>query len=178
MATSLNATQQSAIAWFMSMIKGLKGSAGLRKRVGADFFDPSKDIAVGQFFIFEYDAKFKDELPYWDKYPFSLIIDADSNGFLGLNFHYLPPRLRKAVLDKLIKYKKKAGSPRAYLKVAYPMLKALLQAKMLQPMIHRYLYTQVRSNFIIVHEGAWENAAMLPVQRFQGATSSQVWSKS
>lgn len=176
MATQHNVTSKSAIAWFSSMIKGLKGSAGLRKRVGIDFFDGTKDIAVGQFFIFEYDAKHKDTLPYWDKYPFALIIDADNTGFLGLNFHYLPPRLRKVVMDKLIGYKKKAGTPRAYLKVAYPMLKAAMQTKLLSPMVHRYLYKQIRSNFIIVHEGAWENAAMLPVQQFQGATANQVWS--
>lgn len=164
------------MAWFLSMIKGLKGSGALRKRVGADFFDPSKDIALGQFFIFEYDAKLKDELPYWDKYPFALIIGADNLGFLGLNFHYLPPRLRKVVIDKLMSYRKKSGTPRAYLRVAYPMLKGIMQTKMLQPMIHRYLFKQVRSNFIIVHEGAWENAAMLPVQKFQGASSQYVWS--
>lgn len=177
MATTQSNTTKAALAWFASMIKGLKGSAGLRKRVGIDFFDPSKDIAVGQFFIFEYDPKLKNELPYWDKFPFALIIDADATGFLGLNFHYLPPRLRQGVITKLLSYKKKAGTPRAYLKVAYPLLKGILQTKILSPMVHRYLYKQVRSNFIIVHEGAWENAAMLPVQKFQGATSQQVWSK-
>ena len=176
MATSVGDKQKAAMSWFLSMIKGLRGSAGLRKRVGADFFDPSRDVAIGQFFIFEYDAKLKDELPYWDRFPFALIIDVDQKGFLGLNFHYLPPRLRQAVMEKLLKYKKKAGTPRAYLKVAYPMLKSIMRTKLLSPMVHRYLHTQVRSNFIIVHEGAWENAAMLPVQKFQGASSQQVWS--
>jgi hypothetical protein len=177
MATTHNATQKSAIAWFASMIKGLKGSAGLRKRVGIDFFDPSKDIALGQFFIFHYDALHKDTLPYWDKFPFALIIDADSKGFLGLNFHYLPPKLRKVVIDVLLKYKRLGGTPRANLKVTYPLLKGLAQSKLFQPLVHRYLYSQVRSNFIIVHEGAWENAAMLPVQKFEGASSQYVWSQ-
>lgn len=176
MATTHNATTKSAIAWFSSMIKGLKGSAGLRKRVGIDFFDPSRHVALGQFFIFHYDALHKDTLPFWDQYPFALVIDHDATGFLGLNFHYLPPKLRKVVMDKLISYKKKAGTPRAYLKVAYPMLRGIMQTKLLSPMVHRYLYKQVKSNFIIVHEGAWESAAMLPVQKFQGATSQQVWS--
>lgn len=174
MAT-LQQQQKVAIQWFLSMIKGMKGSYGDRKRVGAEFFDPKKDVALGQFFVFHYDAKLKDELPYWDRYPFVLVIDIDQTGFLGLNFHYLPPRFRKLVIDKLLKYKRKSGTQKAYLKVSYPFLKAMLKTKFLSPMIHRYLHKQLRSNFVIVREDAWENAMMLPVQKFQGATAQQVW---
>jgi len=168
--------QQSSIAWFLSMIKGLKGSAGLRKRVDADYFDPKKDATIGQMFFFYYDAKLKDELPYWDKFPLVIVLDIDATGFLGLNLHYLPPRLRKMLLDRLLKYKMKAGSPRAFMKISYPFLKAVMADKMFQVCVHRYLHNHLRSNFIIVHEGAWENASMLPVQKFQGATARQVWS--
>lgn len=169
--------QQASIAWFTSMIKGMRGSGKDRARVGVDFFSPARDPFLGGMFFFMYDAKHKETLPYWDKFPLVIPIEMYNDGFLGLNLHYLPPKLRRELIDKLVGYKKRAGNPRAYMSLSYPMLKGITRTKLFEPCLHRYLGSHMRSQLVKVHEDAWINATMLPVQRFQGATARQVWSQ-
>ena len=48
-------------------------------------------VRVGQMFLFAYDAKHKDTLPYYDRYPLIFPFKKVNDGFLGINMHYLPP---------------------------------------------------------------------------------------
>jgi hypothetical protein len=48
------------------------------------------NIKPGEMYFFQYDAKLKKELPYWDKFPLIFPVEEAPNGFYGLNFHYLP----------------------------------------------------------------------------------------
>ena len=52
--------------------------------------------------MFFYDPKHKDTLPYYDRFPLSVIIGPAKGGFYGLNLHYLPPVLRAKMLDALM----------------------------------------------------------------------------
>jgi len=169
--------QKTSIAWFLSMIKGVKGSGKDRARVGIDSFSPAKDAFLGGMFFFKYDAKHKETLPYWDAFPLVIPVEIYKDGFLGLNLHYLPPVLRKQIIDKLVTYKRQAGSNRAFMALSYPMLSSAVKSDLFAPCVHRYLESHLRSEFIKVNEEAWVNATMLPVQKFQGATSRQVWSR-
>lgn len=176
MAT-LKQKQQASIAWFTSMIYRMKGSGKDRKRVSASYFSPAKDAFIGGMFVFSYDAKHKDTLPYWDALPLVIPIEIYKDGFLGLNLHYLPPRLREQLINKLMEYKRRSGTPRAYMKLSYSMLSSAVKSKLFEPCIHRYLTSHIRSNIIKVHEDAWRNATMLPVQKFQKTTAHKVWTK-
>ena len=49
---------------------------------------------IGKLNMFFYDPKFKKTLPYYDTFPLVLPLEAYSDGFLGINFHYLPIPLR------------------------------------------------------------------------------------
>ena len=44
---------------------------------------------IGRLNMFLYDPKYKDKLPYYDVFPLVLPIQRYSDGFLGINFHYL-----------------------------------------------------------------------------------------
>ena len=46
---------------------------------------------VGNMYMFQYDPKHKDTLPYYDLFPLAIVIGPAEGGFLGLNLHYLPP---------------------------------------------------------------------------------------
>ena len=61
----------------------------------------SSKAFIGKMYFFNYDAKFKEVLPVWDKFPLVIPMDTYSNGFLGLNLHYLDPGSRLALLDRL-----------------------------------------------------------------------------
>ena len=45
--------------------------------------------SAGRMSMFIYDPKLKDKLPYYDTFPLVLPIETYSNGFLGINLHYL-----------------------------------------------------------------------------------------
>ena len=51
--------------------------------------------------MFVYDPKYKKTLPYYDTFPLVLPLERYNDGFLGLNFHYLPIPLRVRLLDKI-----------------------------------------------------------------------------
>ena len=172
----------SAIAWFYNEIKGELGADGRAKsrirRIPDKAFSPSRDPFIGGVFFYIYDAKWKDELPYWDQFPLVIPIKPYDNGFHGLNLHYLPPLGRAKLLDMLAKYKRRSATPRAYMKISYELLKGVAESKLFQPCVHRYLTTHIKSDLVKVQDEFWYRAAMLPVQKFVGASEKEVWSNS
>lgn len=170
---------ESALAWFYKEIKGELGSDGRAKsrirRIPDKAFNPSRDAFIGGLFFYIYDAKHKDTLPYWDQFPLVIPIKPYDNGFLGLNLHYLPPVGRAKLMDILQKYKRRAATPRAYMRVSYEILKAAVEDKLFQPCVHRYLSNHIMSDIVKVSDEFWVRAAMLPVQKFVGASAQEVW---
>ena len=47
-------------------------------------------VNFGALNMFIYDPKLKNKLPYYDTFPLVLPIERYRDGFLGINFHYLP----------------------------------------------------------------------------------------
>ena len=167
--------EKDSVAWFTSLIKAAGGSALEKKRLGMDVFKPQQDPFIGGMFFFLYDAKYKEKLPWWDEFPLVIPVEIYSDGFLGLNLHYLPPPARKKLIESLQKYKKQAGTPDAFMRLSYTMLKAARSVKDFEPCIHRYLFSHVRTQFVKVQDSAWVKATMLPVQQFRGASAQKVW---
>ncbi len=183
-AANITAQQQKAsLAWFYSMIKGQLNTRGQAKsssrRIADDAFHVKKGMPViGKMVFYIYDAKLKEELPFWDKFPLVIPIKYYKDGWLGLNLHYLPPQLRAKLLDKLMDYTKASKTPRAFMKLSYAMLKAAVAAPLFQPTIHRYLVTHVKTDLVEVKSEYWVKAALLPVQQFQKAGATTVWRES
>ena len=61
----------------------------------------AKRIIIGKMYFYSYDPKLKDVLPYYDMFPLVIPIETYSDGFLGLNLHYLSTKQRLILLDKL-----------------------------------------------------------------------------
>lgn len=172
----------ASIAWFHSEIKGELGKDGRAKsrtrRIPDKAFDPARDPFIGGLFFFRYDAKYKDVLPYWDQFPLVIPISMYDDGMLGLNLHYLPPIGRAKLLDLLLKYKRRSLTPKAYMKLSYDMLKQTVSHELFKPCIHRYLTSHIRSQLVKVSDEYWDRAAILPVQKFVGATDQEIWKRS
>ena len=58
----------------------------------------------GRLNMFFYDPKLKAKLPYYDTFPLVLPLEGYSDGFLGINFHYLPINLRIRLLDRIVDF--------------------------------------------------------------------------
>ena len=54
--------------------------------------------------LFGYDPKHKATLPYYDRFPLIMPLEAAKGGFYGLNFHYLQPGARVNFLRQLSRF--------------------------------------------------------------------------
>ena len=134
---------------------------------------------IGHMYFFFYDPKTKDSLPYYDKFPLVIPIQRYKDGFLGLNLHYIHPKQRIILLDKLSQFaSNKNFDMQTRLKLSYQTLTAFSKAYEATPCIKRYLANHVESRFVEIFADEWDIAALLPVEQFEKATTSKVWSDS
>lgn len=159
----------NSLQWFYNQIK--KAASAFP----SDAFNPVKDPFIGGMFHFIYDPKWKDKLPYWDKFPLVIPIEAYNDGFLGLNLHYLPPLLRARLLDTLMELKETSATNQSYMRVSYKILKEVATQKLFEPCLKRYLTNHIMSKIVSISEESWEEVAFLPTQQFQKATHKDVW---
>lgn len=135
---------------------------------------------LGQLYLFEYKAKtYPAKLPYYDRYPLALILSRTPNGFIGLNFHYLPPRARALLFQELLKLEKTDWkSKENKIKVTYELLASYQRYKYFRPCIKRYLASHVGKTFVKIEPHEWEVALFLPTERFIGDKKENVWDDS
>jgi hypothetical protein len=133
----------------------------------------------GRMTCFFYDAKHKDTLPYWDKFPMIFPLEFYDDGMLGINLHYLPPIFRARLMDALYDLlNNQKYDETSKLRLSYSLLNKASKYKYFKPCIKRYLYSHVRSQFVTIDIREWDYALMLPLARFQKAKQRKVWDDS
>ena len=134
---------------------------------------------IGRMYFYYYDPKTKDKLKYYDKFPLVIPIERYGDGFLGLNLHYVEPKVRFVLLDKLSTY----ANNRKYdettrLRLSYQTLKSASSIFEATPCIKRYLYSHVQSRFLEIEANEWDIAAILPVESFEKKSKEHVFNES
>jgi hypothetical protein len=133
-------------------------------------------VRPGSMIMFFYDPKTKDKLPYYDKFPVIFPIEKMGDGFLGLNFHYLPYKMRALFMDALYDIATDTRyDDKTRIKISYERCKQMASLKFYKPTIKRYLNTHIRSRLIAVQATEWDIALFLPVERFAKANKGKVW---
>lgn len=136
-------------------------------------------IVPGNLYMFLYDAKNKETLPYWDKFPLVFPFRSVPGGFYGLNLHYLPYRMRLQLMDKLLQFKNNDKFDESTrLRYSWSLIGGVSKFKAAEPCVKHYLYEQVRSPFAKIESYDWATAMMLPVERFVGSNKNAVWQDS
>jgi hypothetical protein len=103
----------------------------------------------------------------------------ESDGFIGLNLHYLPIRYRINFMKKLLPlaiYNDEDEIKR--IRITYPILDSSKRYKEFRPCIKKYLYSHVKSRILAVEPQEWDIALYLPIQQFRKQTVSTVWQES
>jgi len=127
----------------------------------------------GRLNMFIYDPKLKKKLPYYDTFPLVLPLEKYNDGFLGLNFHYLPIPLRVKLLDRVVDFSNNTKFDEStVLNVGYQNLKRI---RLIKPTLKRYLAGKVKSRFRRVDADEFTVATLLPVQRFKKGSQSEVY---
>ena len=67
---------------------------------------PSSEVVgqpvVGEVLLYQYTAKYAQQLPFYDRNPMTYIVAMEGNAFYGINLHYTKPSNRSGVLDYIL----------------------------------------------------------------------------
>ena len=177
----LQSRSLESLRWFQQRVKTMKltpeafyHQSNLRK---------ARRYLEGRMYTFFYDAKTKDKLPYWDRFPVVLILDLNQTGFTGLNFHYIPPKYRVRLLYELYKYIKLDDDTRdrkmkPHIRMRYEMLRGLTKMRFFKPCFKRYLTTQIEGRALEITPDYWDVMAMLPLADWQKKHAREVYTES
>ena len=114
--------------------------------------------SYGGMFMYFYDPKHKQTLPYYDGFPLIIMMGPAKGGFMGLNLHYLPPTVRARLLDTIL------GNSNAKIPEQY-----------VAPAMKHYLFQHVKSRFALVDRPEWEIATFLPSADWNKAGPNKVY---
>ncbi len=136
-------------------------------------------MEFGYMYAFKYDPKTKNDLPYYDTFPLIFPVRMDSDGFLGINFHYLPPVLRAKLMNALYStLTNKKYDDTTKVKISYSILQSASKYRFFKPMLKKYLRSHVRSQFLEIQVNEWDMAIFLPTESFRKADTGRVWEES
>lgn len=122
---------------------------------------------IGQMFLFQYNAKHKETLPYYDRFPLVFPIQPYDDGFLGINMHYLPHLYRARLMDALYSLLiNDQINSKVRLRLSYQILQGTTKFRYAQPCIKRYLYKQVQGKYLAISPQEWDLCLFLPLERF------------
>lgn len=131
---------------------------------------------LGRMMLFRYQPKTADELPYYDKFPLIIPFRKLVDGFIGINFHYLPLDLRAKLMDGLYDYINNTRFDESTkIRITYELMSNVAALKYFRPCVKRYLNTSMRSRFLVVPPQQWDIALFLPLERFSKTTKQNVY---
>ena len=133
----------------------------------------------GSMFMYFYDPKHKDKLPYYDRFPLTIPVEPADGGFRGINLHYLPPVLRAKFLDALLNVtNNKKYDDTTRFTLTYRLLSSARNMRYFKPCLKHYLLAHVKSRFAEVPAPEWEIATFLPTAQWTKASAGRVYQDS
>lgn len=172
------ARTKAAREWYRNQTKDMVKRVNERKLMSNADRD-RQDAIIGNMYLFSYDAKHKDTLPYWDRLPLIFPFKKVKGGFYGINLHYLPPRLRARLMDALYEHtNNNRYDETTKINLSYQLLKSVSKMRYFKPCVKMYLDSHVKSNFMYIYPSEWDIAIFLPLARFQKRTANRVYADS
>jgi len=177
--------------WYTAKIQELRGRGLVTKEKIMSYKEiATSKLEIGSMYMFVYNAKHKETLPYWDTFPLVLPFSRSGHMVTGFNLHYLPANVRWALLKTLLKNQDIASIRRlsnsTKMKMDYSTLKASTHIPLLKPTIHSYLFDHIipvrGGMYLKIPPVDWHLTVLLPVQDFRSNGSkiqaTTVWKDS
>lgn len=181
-AGQIPARTQAARDWYRKTAQEWGNTNGRINELRFVKQDPGRltnEARPGNMYMYIYDAKHKDTLPYYDKFPLVFPFKVASDRFWGINLHYLPLPMRAQLMDSLYDIRTNSKyDETTKLRISYQVLNSASKFRLFKPCIKQYLFDQMQSNFVYIYPSEWDTALFLPFERFSGATKTQVWAQS
>lgn len=171
--------QEKSARWYIYAVnkfaKDLKSYGAVSK---SDLGELTSELRPGNMYMYVYDPKYKDKLPYYDRFPLCLPFESSNKGFTGLNLHYLAPMMRARLLGSLMDFSSKPLDSDSKFQLSWELLNNFSRFPGVQPTVKKYLYGHVKSRFLRVDPQHWQAAIFLPTQKFVGASDRKVYTES
>jgi len=129
-------------------------------------------------YLFRYDPKHKDTLPYYDTMPLVLPFAWAPGGFLGINLHYLPYGMRFKLMSALLELVTDVTDSKSRARVSWQILNNASRYPGVSACVKHYLGTQIRSKFLNIPNDQWVAASMMPLEQFKGSSKEHVFAQS
>ena len=172
------ARTQSARDWFRQKARENRSAAAYPANL-MKTGDKVTSPRTGHMYHFYYDPKGKGTLPYYDRFPLIFMVGPAEKGFYGINLHYLPPKLRAALMDSLYSITtNKRYDENTRLRLSYDLLKSATKYRYFKPTFKHYLTAHVNSQFMKIDSAEWDIALFLPTERFEKAGKARVFADS
>lgn len=164
--------------WFQNKLKDMRG-INRRKLLRDPEVEKRNKARIGSMYMYFYDPKYRDTLPYFDAFPLTIMVKPVPGGFHGLNLHYLPLALRARLFDGLLDVtNNKRYDESTRFKLTYQLLDGASKLKNFRPCYKHYLYEKIEGSVAMVQPPEWEIAMFLPTEQFRKATKATVWKDS
>tara|TARA_A100001011_G_C14264963_1_gene824235 strand:- start:104 stop:688 length:585 start_codon:yes stop_codon:yes gene_type:complete len=164
---------KESLNWFRTKLKSLRVNRNALLK-DENTVETNKPLP-GRMFMYFYDPKNKDTLPYYDRFPLIFLVEGAPGGFYGLNLHYLDPINRAKLFDQLIDYAtSKKYSDRTRLRLKYNLLKGASKLSRFQPCFKHYLTEHITSRISEIKPTEWEVALFMPTESFVKKSKSAV----
>jgi hypothetical protein len=157
-----------SISWLQLKIKGIQQGIGVPQTLTPEY----KQFVEGGLYLYVYDAKYKDILPIWDKFPLTIVLEKYNEGFLGLNLHYLDTNIRLGLLGQLIE-RYGTDNRETNMKRLYLQYENIKKSTPFKPCIKRYLSSHVQSKILPIQAHEWVFAAIVSIPQFQKQKSKK-----
>jgi hypothetical protein len=166
----LRSRSQESLEWFRQNLRSIRMSSGaiqetFRKSYQAKY---ASRVELGRIYMYMYDAKWKEKLPYWDRFPLVIPFRRANRGFYGVNLHYIQPLHRALLMQEVYEnfLSNDNFDDETLIRIRYATIMSVTRLKYARPCIKRYLTNHIDSRIIDVPIDQWDMVAMIPSQQF------------
>lgn len=167
---------QESQKWFRNKLKNI-GQVNRQKLLRDSALERVSRPRMGDMYMFFYDPKHKETLPYYDTFPLIIMVEKAPGGFYGLNLHYLPPVLRAKLFDALTLTNNRYDETTRF-KARYRILQSVRKLRYFKPCFKHYLTNHVESRIVKVEPPEWEIAMFMQTQRFKKSKAGAIYKDS
>lgn len=152
--------------WFSEQAKKLGGMVSRSSAMRA----PGRERAMimpGRMYLYSYYPIGAKDLPYYDALPLVIPFSADETSFTGLNFHYLPYKVRYVLLKNLLDFaNNKKFDETTRLKLSWEYIGGISRYRGVNSAVKKYRLDRVQSAFMEIPSDQWFMALLLPIEHF------------
>lgn len=168
-----------SLQWLRKKYDTIRPSDVMPKNFLSEMDRRRKVPLLGRMYMFLYDPKYKDQLPFYDRFPLVFPFRRVAGGFYGLNLHYLAPRYRAILMDQLYNLLNNTKfDETTRLRFTYDLLNSSSKYRWFKPCVKHYLNEHMMSTLIYIEPTEWNLALFVPSEQFRGTNKRNAWQDS